>query len=577
MHPAALKHTLQDNEYYRALFDLSAEVIRQSGLLLDEDLEVLVNQYHSDRLHQFPNYKPSLLLKSSLASLIGTSLLAAKYSKWIVIPPILFTTVSAVLEIKNTQTKKKQKVVVENIVNVSKKINSLYSSIRKYMKTRSEIENKSQRDFFKSYNRNIEDFIRKNYVNEINFFNSIMANLEFFVTHSNNLTDDYNAIKDFKPFQDDFPKVDTMITCIQFLSQIQDIHIWLTSKMLSYIGIIFSPNATFTEKEADILLDNILPNLLNILTKHYDNTKKCFYSLRNLVAKLSEHRSKTANPQISNKLQKTLLSAVDNISIISEKSFRIFEEIENSTDKFTPELESALLDLRNHTYAAYDSLDLLCKLYGILSSQNFPNNQTNIVTKYSKKTNDDNLVTVHHDDDIQAKEENYELYLDKDFVPQNEPQSYVDDSGAYLSLMLKELRQSLKKHERFIEAKMRRGSVEEEKTEQEDIHLPQFDLKALEASDNSVNVPQLASTLSHLEDNLSPIATKLLPLPPIPPSIPPPPPPMPEDLKKFNLKLLEEESDSRQNSKTLCDSIKTLSSQLNRHEEVFGESGDEDD
>ncbi|XP_072384288.1 uncharacterized protein [Diabrotica undecimpunctata] len=550
------------SDYYKVLLTTSTNTILQSGLLLDEDLQILINFYKQDPSITFPTYTPSLFLRISLASVVGSLVLANKFTKWLVLPSAVLATVATAVEVKQSRRTTYRKELVESIVNISKKINTLNSSIKKYLKTRIDIKDKSQNEFFQSYNTQTHEFLKNMMAGEKTFFESIMNNLKVLTNYSDNLKDDFNSFKNFKPLEE--VQLDNIEDGLKFVIQVQDLHIWIISKLLSYVSTVFlCPNKSFYATSVNTLFDVTLDSLLRFLKSHYEVTRKSFSTLRSSVYTLQQIKTRNDKPIISNKLQNTLTAALDNLSIIYEKSQTILTRLEANESGSSEHLETALLDLRNHTYAAYESVDLLCRLYGILTSQKIPAENATVVQVDSNRAK---LPIINYDDDVNIVEENYELYLDKDYEESvEEPKSHKDESSAYLGLMLAELQQSLKKHERFIEAKKRRGSVDvKEITEKPEV--PFFNLESLNCNVQNVDNKDVGNGANAAVADLSIIEQ------PTSPPVPPPPPPM-----DSNVFQLHDVLPAEPHSRSMFEGIKMLSSQLNRDEEVFGESGDEDD
>ncbi|XP_028139406.2 uncharacterized protein LOC114333637 [Diabrotica virgifera virgifera] len=551
------------SHYHKALLATSASTILQSGLLLDEDLQILINFYKHDPSITFPVYTPSLFFRIGLASFVGSLVLANRFTKWLVLPSTMMATVATVVEVKQSRKITNRKEIVENVVNISKKINTLNSSIKKYLKTRIDIKDKSQNEFFQGYNIQTHEFLKNMRDDEKMFVVTIMNNLEILTNYSDNLKDDFNLFKDFKPL--DKVQLENIEDGLKFIIQVQDLHIWIISKLLSYISTVsLGPNNKLDAAAVNTLFDVTLDSLLRFLKNHYEVTRKSFASLRSSVHTLQQIRTaKNDKPIISNKLQNTLMSALDNISIIYEKSQTILTRLEVSESESSEHLDTALLDLRNHTYAAYESVDLLCRLYGILTSQKIPAEEAKVIQVNS---NTAKLPTINYDDDVNVVEENYELYLDKDYEESvEESRSHKDESSAYLGLMLAELQQSLKKHERFIEAKKKRGSVDlKEIVEKEEV--PCFNLDELKCDVKNEDNKEVDNGANAAVASLSVVEQPISPVPP-----PPPPPMIP---KVFQL---DDVLPAEPHSRSMFEGIKMLSSQLARDEEVFGESGEEDE
>nr|XP_023021687.1 uncharacterized protein LOC111510061 isoform X2 [Leptinotarsa decemlineata] len=552
---------LQKHHQFTGLIDVYMKNILESGVLLDEDLEILLGTYKVNNNNPpIKNVKTSLNLTASVISLLFSLTLVKKLqTKLIVIPSILFTITTAALELKGARDEKNRLNLMNDLVNMMKKNHSLDVSIIRYMKTRLEVERKCPSKF---HSREIHDFFEVASQDERNYFHFFMNTFGVLATFSDDLTEDFNNIKDFCTlYSEEHDSID-LEKCLDLASKVQDLHIWLSSKLLSYFGVIFcSISQNLNEYSLKKLLNVELPKILNYLQRHYEARKKSFHIFRCSVDKWTDYKSqKRKKPEnmISSKLHNTLESVIDNLSIISEKSLNILEMIESNSRDNTVDINMILLDLRNHTFSAYESLDLLCRLYGILSNKN----DENFLTKKHIPIEQDETLTrtlpqINHDDWTEPLEENFELYLIDEDIPEVHPKEVPEDqSGAYLNLMLQELKQSLKQHERFIEAKKKRGSQDDDdEIDKRPKSPPRFDLTMLNNRKEICAVEENDGAEERVEAIGVPLPNKPTPLPP--------------PLPMFDLGDLEEESYGRYNSKTMLDNIKALSGQLGRQEEVF--------
>ncbi|KAG5887666.1 hypothetical protein JTB14_011513 [Gonioctena quinquepunctata] len=514
--------------------------IFESGLLLDEDLEILMNIQKLDCYPEIETNRISL-------KLTATALVTSK--------------------LRSIRNRKKYLSLIKELVEILKKISSLNVSIIRFLKIRLESEKKSMNPTA-TFDRAVADFSRKTSLSEEKHFKSCIESLSIIATYSNDLNDDYSRIMGFNPFETGVHEEKTPLTLEEYTASAiknQDLHIWLSSKLLCYIGILFCSDChKLTGPILQSLLDVNFPEMLINLQSYYDCKNKYFQSLRYSINKwvaFKSQRKKRPEEMISSKLKNTLESVIDNLSLISEKSMNVLEEVERNRSSGSHEVNVALIDLRNHTYTAYESLDVLCRLYGILS------NTTGIQDPISKplphsvgEMENENITIVHHDDTTEPLEENFELYLENEENPEEEPRRINEyESVANLSLMLQELKQSLKQHERFIEAKKRRGSEDREVEIERPKSPPRFNLEILKNELCGETFCAQNETDESKEQKVrgeTVILNRSMP--------PPPPPPI------FDLGKLEEEPQSGYNSKSMLDNIKALSGQLAGHEEVYG-------
>ncbi|KAJ8920300.1 hypothetical protein NQ315_011961 [Exocentrus adspersus] len=552
--------SLTSDEYYGPLIDSYTKSILKSGLLLDEDLEALLSISQFRTFSEKTSYKPSLSLLASIIALFSSSLLAKKLNTPLLAAPALVATASlALLEFKNQRNKQENKEVVDRLLGILSKIQKLNVNVMRYMKTRRDVEktkNESPLPFY--YNKNVEEFMQAFSKNSSHVIEFLVHNLRSLSVYSAELQEDFKMLQELE-FCDIFSDTDLGDTekCLSFIQKTHDVNVLLFSKLLSYLGVVLN-SKNMRESDMKTIINQTLPKTVKTLQHYSSVTKKHFVAFRQSAKSKSEMKQQSEGSKrknISNKLEATLISSVNNLSLILEKSQCVLERLETSeNDTNLPEIGNAILDLRNHTFATYESLDLLCRLYGILSNSNLNQPPGNKIENRPKTSpTSETLPKICYDDDTLPIEENFELYIDKDeFEEIQQPSKHEEESNAYLSLMLQELKQSLKQHERFIAAKNKRGSVEEEEIRLERKKCkgespPRFNLKALE---------------DHLEEGVS----RRVDMPA------PPPPPLPA----FNLGDLERES-GQANARSMLENIRTLSSQRDVREEVFGNSDEDSD
>ncbi|KAJ8942056.1 hypothetical protein NQ318_018402 [Aromia moschata] len=409
------------------------------------------------------------------------------------------------------------------------------------MKTRTDL-GKTKNSFLTLYNKGVKDFLEYLLSCECQLFQYLVDVLQNISSYTPELRDDYTYLMALNPL--DLLKThnaDNLEDCL----------------LLAYS-----------------LLDKTLPNLVKNLQQHHDAVKKRFTLLRQSINKKSEYKLQatvkpTNDKQIQAKLQETLACSVNNLSIILEKSQNLLDILEHTNQTDLSEISNAVIDLRNHSFATYESLDLICKLYGILANSSTNNQSQKRLSEVKQDGNvEPNFTIINCDDANEPLEENFELYIgDDDLTNDDSTTKYeCERTDEYISLMLRELRQSLRQHQRFIDAKNRRGSDDDEEVVKKNscVELrkspPKFNLSVLK---DSLEINDVSSTSSLDSDQ-----RKDMPLhAPIPP---PPPPPLPLP-PSFQLDDLETES-GQVNARSMLDNIKTLSSQRNVQEDVFGDS-----
>ncbi|KAJ8930102.1 hypothetical protein NQ314_017147 [Rhamnusium bicolor] len=556
---------VEDHEYYGQLIESYTRSILKSGLLLDEDLEALLSIFKFRNLPEQSKYRPSLSLFAGFISMLASSYIAKKYQlPLVVIPSLIFTLKAVTSEVKSVKRRKNNREIINKLIEVINKVHKLNISIIRYMKVRVDLGKTKEQEFQTLHNRSVAEFLDTLSRND-SLFQFLIDNLKSISMYSDALFDDCQSLEDLKPMTIlQAENVNNIENCLALTQKRQDLHVLFASKLLSYIGIIFhTKTSNLGEKDLNSLINERLPNIVRNLQEHHEFVKRHFVSLRQSVRKKTEYKlqaRRASRKQIATRLQDSLVYSVNNLSVILEKSQNVLDRIENGDE----EIGNAIVDLKNHTFATYESLDILCKLYGILS------NSTNDKQNDRKITNsvkadyilEEKFPTVNYDDSIEPLEEKFELYIGEENDAKECPTTNYDEeqSGAYLSLMLQELKQSLKQHQRFIDAKNKRGSEDDEEMDRIPVvklkkSPPKFNLKALRDECEQGDIPELP----HLVDIGEPVVPLELPMPP--------PPPLPS----FSLNNLEEET-GRVNARSMLDNIIALSSQRNAQEDVFGDS-----
>ncbi|CAH1121327.1 unnamed protein product [Ceutorhynchus assimilis] len=553
------------NEQYSVLLSQHVRTLLESGLLLEEDYEVLLSASSFKIYNTKSTEYPLGSIVSCLTS-AGCAFVAWRYnSPIILISSLIVSSVILYSRKKATMKARKRNEIVAQTVESFTKLRKLNIEIICYLKMRKSCK---QKDSYLLNNEISQEFLCKFLLYFRKYFNFCFEQIHFLVTITQELADDFIVVKALNVESLLTTEIDSEDHQELLAAKVQDIYIFLSSKYLNYLGLTFCQNLKkLKEIELKILLDKNLPETNATLQQLHAILQKEFNNIRyNTLKKVEiDMRNRTnITRQVSGKLKETIMNAVNNLSIITEKSQAVLAKVEEAEGQDRNKLESALVDLRDHAFATYESLDVLCRLYGILSKSNNSTKEGNVV-KFSKQAEQQNIAIINYDDPSEAREENYEL-----FIPANEDDDktdtrndYEDQSSAYLSLMLKELRQSLKKHARFVAARRKRGIQKDEEDIDEvtntnlETQVPKFDANVLKVEASERIVLEARQDV----DNVPPIP------PPRPSKIIPPPPPPPLTLLNSNL---EQERDVFI-QKTLVENIKALSSQLERNEEVFGD------
>nr|CAH7757092.1 unnamed protein product [Callosobruchus chinensis] len=564
------KCSIQEDPYYGPLIDTYVRKILKSGYLLDEDLECLLNEFASIDCPVPKTYNISSKILFSLSTVVISGILAKKYSPWIILPSLFTTTMVAGYEVRRYITESKQSRLIDTLLEVIQKKLKLHCHLIRYLKVRSDaMKNEISADTLP--NRKMNAFMHTFSESQVSYFRVLLGHLQTVSFFCNQLSEDCAQLDclDFSGRSID--------NSLEYCIFVNDLQILLHSKLLSYIGLVLcSKSSKLTKNTIEIFLNKRIPQIIEFVQQNYYQTKKEFDHIRTSATQYAEYKqkSKDDNKFVHSKLANALVDAVNNISIILEKSQGILERMDDDNDRA---LETSIKDLRAHSLATYESIDLICRLYGIVANSQPEKVRGPPRSSINNKTDEEKISTIRYDDIMEPREEKYVLYLDRDdnvSVTEDTRDNMEERSGAYLSLMLKELQKSLKQHQRFIEARKRRSSDEtsdeEEHTEPEVI--PRFRLETAEiheapkekpgrsASPDSPQIrdvkPPVALPRSGVKMTEDPDDSSV--------KVMPQPPPLPS----FDLGG-DDEANEGHGHKSMLEKIVSLSKQRNVKEEVF--------
>ncbi|VEN46112.1 unnamed protein product [Callosobruchus maculatus] len=561
------KCSLQEDLYYGPLIDTDVRKILKSGYLLDEDLECLLNEFVSIDSPPPQSYNVPSKLLLSLSTVLISGILSKKYSPWVLPPSLLTTTIVAGYEVRRHLTKSKQARLIDTLIEVIQKKLKLHSHIIRYLRVRGDaMKNEISADALT--NRKMNAFMHRFSESQVSYFRVLLGHLQTISFFSDQLSEDCVQLGSLE-FSDR-----SIENSLEYSIFTNDLQILLHSKLLSYIGLVLcSKSSKLTRSTIEVFLNKRIPQIIDFIQQSYNETKKEFDHIRTSATQYAEYKQKSKSDKrfVHSKLANALVDAVNNISIILEKSQGILERIDDDNDKT---LESAIQDLRAHSLATYESIDLICRLYGIVTHSQPEKVRGPPRSSVINKTDEEKISTIHYDDIVEPREEKYVLYLEKDdnvTVDEDSRDNLEERSGAYLSLMLKELQKSLKQHQRFIEARKRRSS---DGTSDEEVHnepepILRFRLETVEIHEAPKERPRRSA---------SPDNRDVKPPVPLPRSgmkttedadhssakAMPPPPPLPN----FNLGGADEASEGY-GTKSMLEKIVSLSKQRNVKEEVF--------
>uniref|UniRef100_A0AAR5P610 Vezatin n=1 Tax=Dendroctonus ponderosae TaxID=77166 RepID=A0AAR5P610_DENPD len=536
-------------DQYGALLVQHLKSILESGLLLDEDYEVLLQRCNFQVRSSHPRRRPWEILAGGVAALVAWKC----RQPIIALSALAATIVSICLQRRDIARRKRRREIIDCVLKSFLKGRKLNAGVVRYLKMR-KIE-----DFGAHIQEFLEHFVGLNKEH----FALMLKNIDLLVCAQQELQQDFVELQQLD--------LHSLLTLDElrgenyhkFAERVNDIATLLTSKYLNYLGLtlceyLSDPNPSAVER----LWDQQLPRVRQQLDQLHTVLQKEFNNLRYNAAQKLEITSVVSSyfgRQLSGKLQQTVMGAINNLSLIMERSRTVLSKVQEIDDlDDVKKLETTLSELRCHALDTYESLDVLCRLCGILS-QSKPQH-VSIPLGSDNNHGKESLDTVHYDDDTEVVEEDFEL-----FIPAGQEVEPVvitgegeDQSSAYLGLMLKELQQSLQQHERFAAARRKRvGPMIEVHHQVEERELPKFDLNQLSTKTTPKSTPipaprQLTSSEEVVEK-----------VPPPPPPAPPPP-----------FLLPEAAAGDKGSPKTLLENIRTLSSQLKGREEIFGDDAD---
>ncbi|KAF7269884.1 hypothetical protein GWI33_017089 [Rhynchophorus ferrugineus] len=451
-----------------------------------------------------------------LVTAAGSIFLTKRYdTKLALIPAFVAGSALAWTRWSRAERRKLQRDVIERLLMQMVKLQKFNSSVIQYMRTRNELKRKTDEELLLIYEKNVEEYVKTSIKENGDFFVDLMEYLNYFSSIDDELSKDYEIIKELNIhdlLQKEKARDHQTIT-----KQIYDLYIFLSSKFLNYLGVSLT----------QLLLIGNIAEIENIL----------------------EHR---------------LPRFITEVESLDTSPYRraVLDKVE--TEENPSKINAILSDLRAHSLATYESLDILCKLYGILADsdrQEKPPSAPPVVQQaLETKTNDE---PANNDDEPKPFEENYELFIPDGEETREERAEDDDQAGRYLGLMIRELRQSLKQHDRFKAARELRGIKDDDDGEQRVIREkspPKFDTKVFKKT-NQVAPPTPPPP---------PVLPSVVEKPPPPTVLPPLPPPPPPSLKFYNL-IADDDDNDVGNSRTFFDNIRVLSSQINSNEEVFGD------
>ncbi|CAH1991406.1 unnamed protein product [Acanthoscelides obtectus] len=420
--------------------------------------------------------------------------------------------------------------------------------------------------------RKLRDFVDTFHENQGTYIKALLKHIQTISFFCDEISEDYAQIEDL-----DLSK-QTADNDLQYYLYVNNLQILLHSKVLSYVGVTLGSKYTKLSKDTvEVFLNKRIPRIIELILRNYNETKKAFDRLKRSAMYYAEYkeRPRSENKYLHSKLKSALTDAVNNISILLDKSQIILDRL---GDGAINALEDSMKDLRAHSLATHESIDLLCRLHGIVTNAQPASDAEPPKHLTVNKTYEERICgNIRYDDIVQPEEGRYMIYVDKD--PEEEisrtARNDVDETvGAFCRLTLEELRRSLMQNGTFMEARKRRFSNESSEEFNADSPpkpelSPRFDLETTDVHEE----PEAKSSSVNNEDVYSG-------KPPVP--LPrsamkatryldqffmkdmPPPPPMPT----FNLGRGYEEHGGYGN-KSMLEEIMTLSKQRDVKEEVF--------
>lgn len=226
---------------------------------------------------------------------------------------------------------------------------------------------------------------------------------------------------------------------------------------------------TNSNDNLDKVLNEIIPNLLKVLTECYnevntkfDNAKYYSFNKRNSRKPVKPSKNN------SNKLKVVTYDCLIRTNDIVEKCRHILDRVENveTLDLANRQLlRDGIDNLCQNVFGCYEHLDLLLKSYEVSVLAEKPKGSQVLTVK--QDIDPEPIQVIQHlpedEYDEKSSDDEFEAYTGTAVEPQASESSRTfvveDDSNHFMTLLDKELKHALRTHSRFAAARTRRGIV----------------------------------------------------------------------------------------------------------------------
>lgn len=468
---------LTKDEYYGPILYSCIETILSSGELLEDDFQAILSIYRTDNFCITKKTHIPYSLIASSSSLIPALVVAKKCGSAIYVVPSIFLTAGfGCYSFFERKRRRNHELVIESLIQILKDIQELNKRINKYLIERRTHSNKYLREFFQPFTNTVVEFVKALSKKQFDLHHLIISNIFSFSEFCDPLKDDCKLLKDYQPSTLTELLQGGLDNYLKYTNDVINVQQLLNSKMLSYFAIICCCDESMIDKRTlRSFLNYRIPFVVKLLHDYHNYILEMFHSLRRTVIRFSENKLEKrtiTKERISGKLRHALDTSVNNLCFVLEKLYNIMDIIERSDGTTDPKkIDQGLIDLRSHTAATYEALDILCKLYGILSE---PKKIHEIQPKSANEENTEpqkphRLQFLDEKDprDLIEDKEKYELYLKATEKLDDYSPIYEEASDTYLRLMIKELKQNLYQHEFYVSARERwRDESDEEELPQ---------------------------------------------------------------------------------------------------------------
>ncbi|XP_064215497.1 uncharacterized protein LOC103314522 isoform X2 [Tribolium castaneum] len=549
--------------------DYYIHCIINSGVILDEDMELILTYFASDDRYS-QEIKLSVLQKIiGCVSLAGTIFLVERKYPLYLLP--ISATPMFLMMLKTMRRSIQQKTQQRNFevfVETTGKIAKLNRVICEYFKHRN-VPSTETSDILNPYTTAMKKLLEVVFMEETTLLYKLRLCVREFVGYVPFLKKDYTHVDYIEIHTLTSLKIRNINDCVIQLKQLCDIYVLLASNCLTSLSVALSPRVwSIYRVDLEYILEVLIPRMRKLseqcysaISKKFDDLK--FYNLNRGQVKKRMMKIKRHNGQT--KLYLGTCDIMVYISDIIEKSEIVYKKLQEHNLQTMHEREvvgKCIAELRTHVFEYYEALDVLHKHYEINLNKPKRDPQSKLVeipedgpipSTSRGNAADASLNPVEPD-----KDEEFEAYVganDNNSDSSTSHSAYDEqENRRYASLLSQELKSKLITHATFMAARQRRGLKDED---------PEVTTEEFRVPEHLPPLPPLAPV-----PQFRPVPLALPNDQPARPLVPPPPPPPlpPIDLGEF------EEPPPQEGDYTVnhfLDSLKAAAQSRSSSEEVF--------